>query len=287
MSASVIYNGNSISAFVDGKNYTANKSHPMWASILTAWRNKDWETFKECFDAGKALLKYSFGKVRVINGEVFYKNSPVHSTITKRIITFMQEGMPYQPYVKFLDRLYKNPLPSARNELYDFLEVGKMPITDDGCFLAWKKVDSDFRSFNANPDGSHNKHVIGKPVRMKRSEVDSDRNVTCSTGLHFCSYDYLNGYQGDDCKVIVVKVAPENVCAIPSDYNNTKGRCCEYVPMDVVGNWKNGNILTEKLYSSKVGKIKAYKPRRDENGRFIPAYRPKRDKNGRFAAKRR
>jgi hypothetical protein len=65
---------------------------------------------------------------------------------------------------------------------------------------------------------------------MPRNKVDEDKDRTCSHGLHFCSHGYLSNFSGE--KVVVLKVNPRDVVAIPADYNNTKGRACRY---EVVG----------------------------------------------------
>ena len=65
---------------------------------------------------------------------------------------------------------------------------------------------------------------------MERYDVDDNRDNTCSTGLHFCSKDYLNSFGG--ARTVIVKINPRDVVSIPSDYNQTKGRACRY---EVVG----------------------------------------------------
>lgn len=72
-------------------------------------------------------------------------------------------------------------------------------------------------------------HEIGGYVEMEREKVDPRRNNTCSTGLHFCSYDYLNQYQGAGTgRILIVAIDPQDVTAILTDYNQTKGRACRY-----------------------------------------------------------
>jgi hypothetical protein len=78
---------------------------------------------------------------------------------------------------------------------------------------------------------------VGKIVEMERNEVDDNKDQTCSTGLHFCSQDYLphfgNGY---DSRVVILKINPADVVSIPSDYNNAKGRACRYEVVGEIGN---------------------------------------------------
>jgi hypothetical protein len=72
---------------------------------------------------------------------------------------------------------------------------------------------------------------------MERNQVDDDKDRTCSTGLHFCSQDYLPSFgsaQGN--RVVIVKINPADVVSIPSDYNNAKGRACRYEVVGEIGN---------------------------------------------------
>jgi len=292
MKTSVIFNGKTLCAVINGKQYTINDTHPNWGEAIAAYKGRDWKHLIDCMDLPEAVERYSFGKVKVCEGAVFYDGNPVHGTLVARILQFMKDGFPFHPYVVFLNNLYKNPWATAREELYDFLEKGGMPITDDGCFLAYKKVGPNMHSLTANPDGTYNDERIGKVVKMKRELCDPSRHNTCSRGLHFCSFNYLDQYSGTDGFVVVKKVNPRDVTAIPSDHNDTKGRCCEYVTTSVVGKLVQNNILTGKLYSGKTnGRLRAFQPKRDKFGRFScgkrinkPLRLPKRDDCGRFVS---
>jgi hypothetical protein len=113
------------------------------------------------------------------------------------------------------------------------LEKNSLPITPDGCFLAYKKVRNDYLDIHS---GTMN-NSVGQVVSMERNEVDDDKDRTCSAGLHFCSQDYLphfgNGY---DNRVVILKINPRDVVSIPSDYNNAKGRACRYEVVGEIGN---------------------------------------------------
>jgi len=107
-------------------------------------------------------------------------------------------------------------------------------------------VGNDFKSFTSGKeectviavDGNvtkimgHIPHDIGTKVSMERADCNADRNQTCSRGLHFCSFDYLGSYHSSQGRVIIIKINPRDVTAIPNDYNDTKGRCCK---LEVVG----------------------------------------------------
>jgi hypothetical protein len=67
---------------------------------------------------------------------------------------------------------------------------------------------------------------------MERNLVDDDQNRTCSTGLHFCSKDYLNHFGGE--RIVILKINPRDVVSIPNDYNDSKGRCARYEIVDEI-----------------------------------------------------
>jgi hypothetical protein len=156
-----------------------------------------------------------------------------------------------------MENLMENPSKRAVTELYGFLEKNTLPITSDGCFLAYKKVRADYldcysRSVLNKPavymtdeDKATLAEAVGKRnevtvevvdgvtvVSMDRNAVDDDQNRTCSTGLHFCSRDYLRVFGGE--RIVILKINPRDVVSIPNDYNDSKGRCARYEIVDEI-----------------------------------------------------
>ena len=76
--------------------------------------------------------------------------------------------------------------------------------------------------------GPYGQHIeFGIPVTMPREECDNDPSSSCSRGLHCKSAEY-DLHLGSE--IIVTLVNPYNVVAIP-EYDFTKFRCCEYLPI--------------------------------------------------------
>lgn len=161
-------------------------------------------------------------KVEVTSTAVLVNGIEATGIIVNRILHLKKENKPFTSLVEFLKNVAKNPLESARRELFDFLYANDLPITQDGCFLAYKKVRKDYMDCHS---GEYDNH-IGKTVVMPREKCDANRENTCSFGLHFASYDYMGSYTGE--RIVIVKINPQNVVAFPKDYGNQKGRCCEY-----------------------------------------------------------
>jgi len=168
------------------------------------------------------------GRVEITGNEVLFDGVAVESYVANRILTHFREGNPVEPLINFMTNLQANPSYKARQELLGFLEYGDLPITPDGHFLAYKKVgrgDDYMDCFSGKIDNS-----IGQVVSMARHDVQDNSNITCSAGLHFCSIEYCRSFGGSH--LMVLKINPADVVSIPTDYNNTKGRCCRY---EVVG----------------------------------------------------
>ena len=226
--AGIIVGKNFITAMVNGSTQTINEQHPNYAKIRNAVKTKDMDAVESLINISNSVANYAVGKVRVDAGRVFYGTLEVHGVVVDRILDMMREGFDAAPMLNFLDNLMKNPSKRAVDELYLFLEQTSLPITEDGHFLAYKKVKDDYKDFyTGTMDNS-----IGKVLEMPRNSVDDERSRTCSQGLHFCSLSYLPHYYGNQGHVMIVKINPADVVSIPSDYNNAKGRTCRY---EVIG----------------------------------------------------
>lgn len=163
---------------------------------------------------------------------VFYRGRPVAKCLVDKLTEITRIGLDIEPWKAFIERIYANPSIQSQDELALFLEKANLPITEDGCFLAYKLVRMDYTDTHT---GKFN-NSIGQLLTMPRSDVDPNRHNTCSRGFHFCSREYLphfGSWNGDNAgRVVVVKVDPSDVVSIPSDYSNSKGRTWRY---EVVG----------------------------------------------------
>jgi hypothetical protein len=199
--------------------------HPARNAILANIKAKNWAKVIEMMNPLKAVLSYGKGKlsVRVEDNEVIYKGSTIDGQLGKRLLEMMQNSMPIDYLLKFVDKARLNPSFRAQKELYGFLEYGQLPITADGNFLARKVVAKDFYD-------KHSHTVLYKPgtkVSMPRHKVDDNSANTCSSGLHVYSKDYSQGFASFGDKFLLVEIDPTNVVAVPPDYNCTKMRVCE------------------------------------------------------------
>lgn len=254
--------GKNIILVVDNKSHTISRdTHLSYGRIVEAIKEQDWDTVRDLVEPKKAIVNFGQGNVAIKGNTVYWKGIEFHNSLSTKMLEMYEEGFPIDPMVRFMENLMENPSSRAVKELYGFLEKGKLPITPDGHFLAYKKVQSDFYDV-------HSRTVLNKPahlmtheemaempmvggklkevtvdvvdgvtvVSMPRNMVNDNRDQTCSEGLHFCSEDYLSNFGGSE--VVILKINPRDVVSIPSDYNDTKGRCSKYQVVGVV----NGEV---------------------------------------------
>lgn len=197
----------------------------------------------------KAIAEAGEGaKLSIRNGQVFWAgpNGPeqVQGPLVDRIVKTIRNGSTVQavkPLIALLSNISRNKAKDLREELYQFLMSGAMPITQDGCFLAYKRVRANFKDCHTGTMDNR----PGKLVWQDPKTVDTNRHNECSSGLHFCSRGYLQHFHsGTDTKTVVVKVNPRNVYAIPTDYECQKGRASEYYVVGVC----TGNPETDELF---------------------------------------
>jgi len=232
MSYPYIVQGSNITVVIGNKPHTISKSHITYNKVLEAIKASDWDTVKNIIEPIKVVLNYGQGNVSVQGEQLFWKGKVMHNALTNRMVAMLQDGFPVEPLVAFMENLMTNPSKRAVDELYGFLEKNSLPITPDGHFLAYKKVRQNY--FDCHTGTMDNS--VGKVVEMERNEVDDNKEVTCSAGLHFCSQEYLPHFGGGDSRVVIVKINPRDVVSIPTDYNNAKGRACRYEVIGEIGN---------------------------------------------------
>jgi hypothetical protein len=248
-----------ITLFKNGKQSVVSSTHQNFQKILEALQHRDFDKLESLMSIERTINENGYGthkrksksKVFVRNGKVYFldtrnrKEQELSGTLVDRILRDL--GKPgtvkyADALLALMENIQKNKEKDISNELYEWLASGQAPITSDGCILAYKKVRDDFFDiYTGKIDNSP-----GKIPRMKQSEVDRDRRNECSHGLHFASIGYLSHYASvNNCKIVIVKVNPRHIFAIPRDYQCQKGRASEYY---VVGEYKGANNQTKEAF---------------------------------------
>lgn len=226
MSYPFVIQGSNVTVVIGNKPHTISKTHITYQKVVDAIKAGEWESVKDLIEPKKVVLNYGQGNLSIQGEKLFWKGYEFHNALSNRMIQMLQDGFNISPLVMFMDNLMNNPSKRAVDELYGFLEKNNLPITPDGHFLAYKKVRGDFKDCHTGTmDNSP-----GQVVEMPRWMVDDNKDNTCSAGLHFCSQEYLSSFSGE--RTVIVKINPQDVVSIPTDYNNSKGRACRY---EVIG----------------------------------------------------
>jgi hypothetical protein len=186
------------------------------------------------------------------DNNIWVNGEQVNKVLADRISDFVEQGLPFEPLVNFWKNCQENPDPRAKTDLYSFLAHNGIPITEDGCFIAYRGVTSDFKDHRTRTfDNS-----IGCIVQEDRSKCNPDPEEKCSSGLHAAALDYaLSNYRNG--KVVLVKINPKNVVAIPKDYNNQKMRCCEF---EVISEYVGELSIVDSLVTERAEKVTSDQP---------------------------
>lgn len=239
MDFAYIKSANSLTVhFYDGESFTWSSDHPRYDEAVDhAVNGGDAATLRDMMDLKKQIQisAQHHGSVTVDSDGVRYNGELLNIGLTHRIMEMLAQGFDVTPMINFLKNLMENPRFSAVQELYGFLEASKLPITPDGHFLAYKIVGENYMDiYSGKFDNS-----IGQVCEMPQHQVDDDRTRTCSAGLHVCSKEYLphyGTYNSSHRHIMVAKVNPAHVVAVPTDYGNAKMRVWKY---EVVGEMLN------------------------------------------------
>jgi len=252
VSVPFVYSNNVLTLVLLGNSYTFHQENPVTRDLLDAIRDGEpeeymlelIESFKEEEEEEKeatrltlSLQSQDLDGVAVVDddGRVFVDGEEIHGSIVTRIMEFQRDNLPFENLLHFVENIKKNPSYCSQLELYDFLENKGLPITEDGCFLAYKAVRADYRDkYSGKIDNSP-----GHIVTIDRGKVDDNRSNACSKGLHVGALDYVYSYGGGDDHIIIVKVNPADVVSVPQDYSCQKCRVCRYeVLRDFTGELK-------------------------------------------------
>lgn len=148
-------------------------------------------------------------------------DQPLPEAIKRRVLRLSAEGKSPNPILRFYERLQRNPSSRSVNQLFPFLEKLNIPITEDGCFLAYKSVRNDYMD-------AHSGTISNKPgttVKLPRNLVSDDPKEACHFGLHVGAPHYAGTFSD---KLMIAKVDPEHVVCVPYDSSREKMRVCEY-----------------------------------------------------------
>lgn len=230
---SIIWQGDNLVIVGDDfKPHTINKNtHQNYMDIVKCIQEKRWEDIADLLDVRKTVKSWSQGKITIDNDQCSYAGYPVPAALGDMLMSLIKNKIDCGYFVSFMDNLMQNPSMRSVEQLYTFLERNHMPITEDGCFLAYKAVDHDYMSsFADHVTGEKVRYAIGDKPFMPRNRISDNPDNLCDAGLHACSMEYLKSWSG--VHLMTVKINPKDVVSVPKDHNFTKMRVAE---MEVIG----------------------------------------------------
>jgi len=245
MNMSYIFSQDGSLCVMVGENYyTVSTGHINFLHIKKAVADKDVERFLSLLHIEKTIANKSDGLVTVVDGNVLYCGQVINDILTARMLELIRTGYDVGNFTRFLTELMQNTSHNSVHQLCAFLENKCLPFTDDGCFLAYKTVRSDY--LDKHTGTISNK--VGQKPNMARNLISDDPNNTCDVGLHVGALHYAgpNGwYHNKGEHIMIVKVNPKNVVCVPNDHSMGKMRTCEY---EVVGEYKGD--LNKPVYAN-------------------------------------
>lgn len=219
----------------DGKTHVIAKGDDRYEGVLTCIRDNRLSDIPAIVEIERG---FNGSGLELKDGLVYAEGTPIPTELNNRILAYKEAKIPYDSLLKFWENLKKNPSFNSRKMLFDFITHNGHPLTQDGCFIAYRGVREDFKDVHTGKFDNK----PGSVCEMPRSEVDENPNNTCSSGLHIACYEYAKGF---GVKLVEVKVNPADVVAVPTDYNGTKMRVCRFEVVQECANIREELVYPE------------------------------------------
>lgn len=252
------FTNESITVIYQGKPHVVQKGQPQFINLRNALMEERWDDVPGHLTISTSLTTWAKGRfsVNAAMDTVSFDGSPLPKEINSRIISMSAAGKNPTALFLFYERLQRNPSMRSVEQLYAFLKHSGIPLTTDGCFLAYKGVKNDFTD-------AHTGKVDNRPGtvnKMSRNKISDDPREACHFGFHVGALQYAGGFSQ---RVVICKVDPEHVVCVPYDSSNQKMRVCEY---KVIGN--HGEALPDDIFDEAEDKAtpiwKELEPEQDD-----------------------
>lgn len=210
---------------MDGKVTTVKRGAPNFVELRKALLQEDWAAVRAHLRADSSLNRWAKGRFTVVDGNVFFDSQPVPADLNSRIVEMASNGEDPTRLFRFWENLQQNPSHRSVEQLWRFLNQIGIPLTEDGCFLAYKGVRTDFKDVHSGRFDNR----PGSVIQMPRNQISDDPNTPCHAGLHVGSREYAESFGP---RQVICKVNPAHVVCVPFDSSSQKMRVERY---EVVG----------------------------------------------------
>lgn len=216
----------SVSIVHNGSVITIRRGQPNFNMVVNALVSGNYEQAVKSARTDEAIKQWAKGRFKVVDGFIEFDSVKINDELNNRIFAMIEEGKDPDPLFRFWERLSANPSHRSVSQLWNFLNLVGIPLTSDGCFLAYKGVRNDF--FDQHSGKFENKP--GSVISMPRNQISDDPNHACHAGLHVGSLEYASNFGP---KVVICKVDPAHVVCIPNDHGYQKMRVEKYTVVGV------------------------------------------------------
>lgn len=220
-----------LNVFVQGEMYTVpleDCGKEVWEILNNPSMDDMEQELVDILDRIKGLDKYTEGSMEIVGHSVYYNGKQVENGAVEKLLSCKDQGLPYRPLLKFLEKLMQNQRYSVIKNLYAFLEHKGMQISGDGMIVGWKGVRENYMDV-------HSGTVLNKPgcspEPFSPQDVDDNPEHHCSYGYHVGSFSYARSWGP---KVMRVCVNPKDVICVPNDCACQKIRCTGYTVLEEV-----------------------------------------------------
>lgn len=225
---------NGISVFIGATPYVIGRDHPNFQRVKDALAEGDFDAVPRLMDRSLGLKEWAVENGFVFDGSTIeYPEGFAFSTlVSEKALAMMDEGTSGKGLLRFLQKVRENPSKTAQDELLLFCEANDFLIHEDGDIISYKGVNPDYTDRHSRQFKNH----VGAVISMPRFKVDDNRQAACSYGFHTGSWSYASSFASNG-RVVVTKVNPRDVVAIPYDSSNQKMRTCRYEVIAEVENF--------------------------------------------------
>lgn len=220
-SANWMRSGSNYTVVIGGRVVSFDDTHTNFNKLVECLKG-DMGEFLNLYDIKTSIQ--TFGGFDLDN-----ESDIIPDELIQHVIELQKDGFDAGPMQNFVANLRLNPSYRSVQQLFKFKNKQNMPITPDGCFLAYKGVNSNYTDKHTGKFSNK----VGFVVEMPRNAVCDDPDQSCASGFHVGSLSYAKDW-GD--RVVIVKVNPRDVVSVPSSECDNKCRVCRYeVIADFVG----------------------------------------------------
>jgi len=211
-----------------GDVHTVRRGAPNFEDLRAALYLGQWDKVPNFLSVAGAIESWSQGNFKVVGQDVRMGDEVLPRELSERVVAMVSEKKDPASILNFWGRLRRNPSKRSVDQLWSFLNHKGIPLTEDGCFLAYKSVRRNFLDHHSGTVDNK----VGVVNEMARNQISDDPRQACHEGYHVGALNYAQTFGGEGSRIIICKVDPMDVVCVPYDSSSEKMRVCKY---EVVG----------------------------------------------------